>query len=130
MGNELTILRPHAAIRPPRARARAGASNGDPERLVAFLIDNVARGFRVRASVLTAPGRTAAREALARHVAMYLAHVMFGWTYSQVAGVFCRHRTSVLYACARVEDRRDDPGFDARIARLERDISSALDAVR
>ena len=100
------------------------------ETIETILVKAVARSFRVRPAALTQPGRTGAREALARHVAMYLAHVMFGWTYSRVARTFVRHRTSVLYACARVEDRRDDRRFDARLVRLENIIQSALDAVQ
>ncbi len=120
----------------PGMRAATGvqgraAQEGNEAALVeAVLVQTVARSFRVRAAALTAPGRTAAREALARHVAMYLAHVTFGWTYSQVARAFHRHRTSVLYACVRVEDRRDDACFDARLARLEGVIQSALGAIQ
>jgi chromosomal replication initiation ATPase DnaA len=122
MDSQLVSSRPRAETRVRRTPAS--------EEISAVLVSAVARSFRVRTSALTAPGRTAAREALARHVAMYLAHVLFGWTYSQVAPAFGRHRTSVLYACARVEDRRDDLCFDARLVRLERNILSALDAIR
>lgn len=87
---------------------------------VRTLVHAVARAFQVREGAIIAEGRTGAREALARHAAMYLAHVSLGWSYGEVAGLFRRHRTSVRYACARVEDRRDDPRFDVVIARLER----------
>ncbi len=120
MESELASPRQSAATMARRTSAQ--------EQIEAILVQTVARSFRVRPAALTAPGRTAAREALARHVAMYLANVLFGWSYSRIALVFERHRTSVLYACARVEDRRDDRRFDARLIRLEIVIQSALDA--
>jgi|GEM_PF-2632714 len=87
---------------------------------------HVARAFRVRQSVFCSAGRTTAREALARHVAIYLSHVTLGLPHSRVAEAFRRHRTSVIYACARIEDRRDDPRFDNRLSQLEGRILKAL----
>ncbi|MCT8971248.1 helix-turn-helix domain-containing protein [Microbaculum marinisediminis] len=95
------------------------------QHMKSVLVSVVARNFRVREAVIDAAGRTAAREALARHVAMYLAHVLFGWTYAEIGRTFRRHRTCVTYACARIEDRRDDVRFDARVSRLERRIAVA-----
>ncbi|MEJ8571330.1 helix-turn-helix domain-containing protein [Microbaculum marinum] len=94
----------------------------------AQLVRRVARAFRVREAALFADARTSAQESLARHTAMYLMHVVLRRTYADVAALFSRHRTSVLYACARIEDRRDDRAFDARIARLERSLAELEDA--
>lgn len=55
----------------------------------------------------------------ARHAAMYLTHVAFDLSLSQVAAAFGRDRTTVSFACARIEEWRDDPAFDARLAALE-----------
>jgi chromosomal replication initiation ATPase DnaA len=57
---------------------------------------------------------------------MYLAHVHFGLTLSQVGRNFGRDRTTVAHACARIEDSRDDPTVDTVLSCLE----SALDRWR
>jgi len=62
-------------------------------------------------------GRAAA--AFARQTAMYLAHVHFGLTLSQVGRNFGRDRTTVAHACARIEDCRDDPKVESVLACLE-----------
>ena len=62
-------------------------------------------------------GRAAA--AFARQTAMYLAHVHFGLTLSQVGRNFGRDRTTVAHACARIEDSRDDPKVETVLACLE-----------
>jgi chromosomal replication initiation ATPase DnaA len=62
-------------------------------------------------------GRAAAVEA--RQVAMYLAHVDLGIDLTRIAEHFGRDRTTVAHACARIEDRRDDPGFERVLACLE-----------
>ena len=108
-------------IGPSRSRSTANLE-AESARIEAILVARVSRTFRVRETAILAPGRATAREALARHVAMYLAHVLFGWTYAEIGGRFGRHRTCVNYACARGEDRRDEERFDARISRLERRI--------
>jgi len=48
----------------------------------------------------------------ARQVAMYLAHVSFGLTLTEVGALFGRDRTTVAHGCARVEDRREHRAFD------------------
>ena len=57
--------------------------------------------------------------AFARQTAMYLAHVAFGLTLSQVGICFGRDRTTVRHACALIEDRRDRPDFELAMAALE-----------
>lgn len=53
---------------------------------------------------------------------MYLAHVMLGRSLSEVGQAFGRDRTTVSYACALIEDLREDPEFDAFVTRLEQKI--------
>jgi chromosomal replication initiation ATPase DnaA len=57
--------------------------------------------------------------AFARQVAMYLAHVGGGLTYTQVGRLFARDRTTVAHACWRVEDLREDAAFDRIVELLE-----------
>jgi chromosomal replication initiation ATPase DnaA len=54
-----------------------------------------------------------------RQTAMYLAHVAFGLTYTQIGQLFSRDRTTVAHACSAVEERRDDPVIDRALTTLE-----------
>ena len=56
---------------------------------------------------------------------MYLAHVTFGLSYSEIARAFGRDRTTAAHACRLVEERWDDPAVDAVLGSLE-DACSAL----
>jgi chromosomal replication initiation ATPase DnaA len=83
----------------------------------------VATALGISLTELQAHSRGRAAAAFARQTAMYLAHVHFGISLSQVGRTFGRDRTTVAHACARVEDRRDDPKFECILGCLE----SALD---
>ena len=73
-----------------------------------------------------APSRMRLRTAGARQLAMYLCHVLLGMTMTQVGQFFGRDRTTVAYACAQVEDGRDEGGlWDKRIGALEAEILDA-----
>ncbi|MFG1381915.1 helix-turn-helix domain-containing protein [Xanthobacter versatilis] len=63
--------------------------------------------------------RSTAPVATARQIAMYLAHVGLGLSQAGVAQAFRRDRSTVAYACRRIEDLRDDPAFDHRVAQME-----------
>lgn len=67
----------------------------------------------------TAPSRCRAPVAQARQIAMYLTHVSFGVTLSEVGRVFGRDRTTASHACHVIEDRREDEVFDACLQRIE-----------
>lgn len=86
---------------------------------VAFVQETVARAFKVSVTELRAPTRRAAPVALARQIAMYLMHVVFGVSLSAVGRHFGRDRTTAAHACRQIEDRRDDPDFDLLVDRLE-----------
>jgi chromosomal replication initiation ATPase DnaA len=79
----------------------------------------VAAAFTVPIGELRTPERRSARAAFARQSAMYLAHVAFELSYTDVGRAFGRDRTTAAHACRIVEDRRTDPGIDARLASLE-----------
>lgn len=63
--------------------------------------------------------RGSAEAAAARQLAMYLAHVAMKMSLARVAIAFERDRSTVGHACRVIEDRRDDPAFDAHVALLE-----------
>ncbi|HWU16043.1 MAG TPA: helix-turn-helix domain-containing protein [Devosia sp.] len=82
----------------------------------------VAREKNVPMRLLMHSSRCRAAAARARQLAMYLAHVMLGRSLSEVGHAFGRDRTTVSYACALIEDLREDPDFDAFVTRLEQKI--------
>jgi hypothetical protein len=58
-----------------------------------------------------------------RQIAIYVCHVVLQLKMSEIAIAFGVDRTTVGHACARVEDRRDDGGYDALVGAIERVIS-------
>ncbi|HEY9055904.1 MAG TPA: helix-turn-helix domain-containing protein [Aurantimonas sp.] len=87
--------------------------------------------FAIPVREIERPGRAIASVCEARHVAMYLAHVVFQIPLSAMAEGFGRDRTTIAYAIRRTEDRRDDLAFDAAVERLEglaHAVRAALDA--
>jgi hypothetical protein len=82
--------------------------------------------FAIERGDLHVASRGRANVALARQTAMYLAHVGFRMTLTDVGMLFQRDRTTVAHACCVIEDRRDDPNFDRVMDLLER----ALRALR
>jgi chromosomal replication initiation ATPase DnaA len=61
----------------------------------------------------------------ARQVAMYLCYIGFELSLARVAAAFERDRSTVSYACHRIEDRRDEPAFDQWIESLEAMVRQA-----
>ena len=79
----------------------------------------VSQVFSVARDDIGMQTRGRAHVALARQVAMYLAHVAYGLSLTDVGRLFARDRTTVAHACALVEDRRDDQAFDRALELLE-----------
>ena len=57
--------------------------------------------------------------ALARQIAMYLSHTHYGVPMTQVGHSYGRDRTTVGFACRKIEDRRDEAKLDTIISCLE-----------
>lgn len=93
------------------------------ERAASLIEGLVASAFGIAGGDLTAPARGTASVAVARQVAMYLAHTQLRLSLTLAGDFFGRDRTTAAHACRRVEERRDDPRFDAIIACLERAIA-------
>ena len=79
----------------------------------------VAASFAVSARHLRRKTRGVFLVAFARQSAMYLAHVAFGFSYTDIGCGFGRHRTTAAYACRLIEEHRDDPAIDALLSTLE-----------
>ncbi len=85
----------------------------------------VAYAFGVSLDDLEAPTRRSREAAFARQVAMYLAHIAFELSLTRVAQAFGRDRSTAAHACHRIEDQRDDRGFDASMDALEACLRAA-----
>jgi chromosomal replication initiation ATPase DnaA len=91
-----------------------------PNRGIADVLSLVSHEKNVSLKLLTHPSRCRAPTSHARHIAMYLSYVVLGRTLAEIGEAFGRDRTTVSHACAVIEDMRDDPLFDAEVARMER----------
>jgi hypothetical protein len=96
--------------------ARPGAAS-DPAGQA--LLGLVATALGVPEAVLLHQQRCRRPIARARQLAMYLMHVILQRDYAEVGRFFQRDRTTVSYACALIEDLREDKRFDAEVCRLE-----------
>ncbi|MCB9993415.1 MAG: hypothetical protein H6873_07135 [Hyphomicrobiaceae bacterium] len=70
--------------------------------------------------------RSRAPIATTRQIAMYLTHVLLGRSLTEVGDFYGRDRTTVAHACARIEDMRENGGFDAELDELEDRIWNAV----
>ena len=99
--------------------------------IAATLVERlVAMAMGVSVDALHARTRSCAQVAFARQVAMYLANTAFCISQTEVGQRFGRDRTTVKHACARVEDRRDDPAFEARLTAMEAMLEEARYAMQ
>lgn len=89
----------------------------------------VAHVFGVPSEDILNTTRGKASSARARQVIMYLHHVAFGLTLTEVGSRYNRDRTTVAHACGLVEDQRDDPAFDRALDLLEL-VARAVDTPR
>lgn len=101
-----------------------------PSDLREIVAATVCRIYHVDARVLDGPSRGVARVALARQVAMYLAHVVGRIEYAEVGRLFGRDRTTVKHACAVIEDLRDNAKFDRTMDLLEGIVERLCDATK
>ena len=105
-----------------RGRRRSSGVRREMERSVEscrLLETVVARAYGLGVAQLRAESRGHAPVAFARQVAMYVAHVWFGLSLSEVGRRFGRDRTTVAHGCRVVEERRDDPQVDRVICAIE-----------
>lgn len=81
-----------------------------------------AAGVRVTEVFSPGPGRRSV--AAARQIAMYIACVDLELPQRVVGRIFGRASQTVGDAVRAVEDRRDDPAFDAALTRLEEEVAN------
>jgi hypothetical protein len=91
-----------------------------------FILNTVATVFDVDCALLDQPKRGRARIALARQVAMYLAHVGCGLSLTAVGRIFGRDRSTVAHACRRIEDARERVQFDRAVTMMEQTVRAIV----
>ncbi len=99
------------------AAPEVGGAEREHQRI--WIEEAIAASFQIDPEVLRQPTRGRAQVALARQVAMYLAHIICTLSLTEVGEMFDRDRTTVAHACAVIEGRRDDPDFDRAMELLE-----------
>lgn len=92
------------------------------EQDAALLVNKLVSELFDLACMGSLPRWTASRrpECHIRQIAMYLCRVILSMSYRQIGGAFARDRSTVVHACAVVEDRRDIAAYDAFLERCER----------
>ena len=93
-----------------------------------FIFNVAAGAFGIDADLLRSPTRGRRKVAFARQVGMYLAHVACELSLTAVGRVFERDRSTVAYACKRVEEARGRPHVDCSIIILERVVVTLVKA--
>lgn len=97
----------------------AGAQGRDTDYARLLLAANVAAyATGTPIDAVMARGRGPASAALARQLAVYLAHVALEMSLSRIATALPRDRSTIGHACRRIEMLRDDPDTDEWIEAL------------
>ncbi len=91
-----------------------------------FCIQLVSFALEVPLRELRGASRGVADVALARQVAMYLAHTKLSISQAEVGLHFGRDKSTVTHACQLVETKRDEVPFDDMVTKLE----TMLDAMQ
>lgn len=80
----------------------------------------------VRLPALRGKRRGTPRICLARHVAMYVCHLVLGMSQSAVARAFGRERKAVHRAVRRIAEARADPELDRTLLWVEASLREAV----
>ncbi|VAW17718.1 hypothetical protein MNBD_ALPHA12-222 [hydrothermal vent metagenome] len=116
---------------PEGSRAERALRSADEigDRAASMLVRIVARAHNVTVAELFHHSRSRAPIAATRQLAMYLMHVVLGRNLTEVGRFFGRDRTTVSHACIRIEDMRDEPGFEQQVLELETQIGHAVSQI-
>ncbi len=133
--HQIDISAPRIAARTEKSsRAERAVATADRvgDFKASILARVIATAHELEISELFHHSRSRAPIAATRQLAMYMMHVVLGRSLTDVGKFYGRDRTTVAYACVRVEDMRDDLECDAQIndleLRYERAVKSILTA--
>jgi chromosomal replication initiation ATPase DnaA len=90
----------------------------------------VASVYDVPVAELAQSTRQGPKVAAARQVAIYLAHTVLKLSFTDLAALFGRSRSTALHAVRRVEERREDPRVDQTLTWLESLLRSSMEIVQ
>lgn len=97
---------------PEGVRPHTAGQSYEDQAMMALAVQLVALGLGVSPHDVVSHRRLGSRVVLARHAAMYLAHIGWGWSLAQVGHAFGRDRATVSQACRKIEEHRGDPLID------------------
>jgi chromosomal replication initiation ATPase DnaA len=95
-----------------------------------FVAEMVAFALGLDPEAVVGRARSSPRVAAARQVVMYLLGAGFGLSQGRVALALGRDRSTIAHALRVVEERREDPVFDAWLTDMEATLQKAPDWVR
>lgn len=90
------------------------------------LIDVIVDLFSVDGGEVRSNIRGRQEVAHIRQICMYLSHTLLEMSMRQVGECLGRDRTTVMYACQKIENLRDDFEFDCLLLAVERVVRAAL----
>ena len=117
-----TNIRPRMALAPGRGHGRNRMAAC---RFVTLLTTEML-------SLVAGPSDLRARRFVLSHVqqvSMYVCHVVLGLTLTEIGEAFRRDRTTVAHACRKIEDRRDEGGYDRIVEAIETAVINLLGLV-
>lgn len=97
------------------------------DRARAALALHVAAALTDQAPEVVAGGGRGSTACRARWLALYLTHVVHGWTLDRVGHAFGVQRSTAATACRWAEDARDAAGFDAALEQVEALMRAVFD---
>ena len=113
---------PLAEFAAPR---RPVATHSHDQLACGLIISLVALSSGIEPARLTCQRPAQQSDRLARWTAMYLTSVTYAWPKWRIAAAFGSDRATVIAACSRIEDMRDDPEFDEALEQLEACLGQA-----
>jgi chromosomal replication initiation ATPase DnaA len=122
-------------MRPPKSATLV--SNGDrvlarlerQDAVAASTVREIATTFGIPVAELLHRDRRQQQVVLARQVLMYLLNVTHQRNMRRIGALLGRDRTTVAHACAAIEDKRDEPDFDALVDTIEKRLTATTDNV-
>lgn len=95
---------------------------------LSLVLSFVHRAYGVSPDYVLGPSRGSRKLSQARQTFQYLSHVGFGHSFTDIAAISGRDRTSVAHGCNQIEDRRDNYKIDRALHFAELALSESFDA--
>jgi chromosomal replication initiation ATPase DnaA len=93
-----------------------------------LILAYVAAAHHTKPEFLLADSRGSKHLSGARHIANYLAHIVYGMNFTDIGLLAARDRTSIAHGCKKVEDLRDAKSDDRALHFAELALQSYFSA--